>query len=93
MKVTAFNARSRSASSKTITGFLPPSSKCTRFSVGAPCAWIIEPVDDSPTNAIALISGCAVSDAPADSPIPCTTLSTPGGRPASSAISDRSCAV
>ena len=28
----------------------------------------------------------------ADSPIPCTTFSTPGGSPAS-AISDRSCAV
>ena len=35
MNTTASSARARSASSNTITGFLPPSSKCTRFSVGA----------------------------------------------------------
>ena len=45
MNTTASSARSRSASSNTITGFLPPSSKCTRFRVGAPCAMIAEPVD------------------------------------------------
>ncbi len=38
MNSTASSARSRSASANTITGFLPPSSKCTRFSVAAPCA-------------------------------------------------------
>ena len=82
-----------SASSNTMTGFLPPSSKCTRLSVGAPCAWIIEPVDDSPTKAIALMSGCSVRLLPAVSPMPCTTFSTPAGRPASSAISASRCAV
>ena len=35
MKTAASAARSRSASAKTTTGFLPPSSKWTRFSVGA----------------------------------------------------------
>ena len=38
MNSTASSARSRSASANTMTGFLPPSSKCTRFSVAAPCA-------------------------------------------------------
>ena len=93
MKITASSARSRSASSNTMTGFLPPSSKWTRLRVGAPWAWIIEPVDDSPTKAIAAISGCSVTARPAVSPMPWTTLSTPGGRPASSAISASTVAV
>ena len=93
MNTTASSARSRSASSNTITGFLPPSSKCRRLSVGAAWAWISDPVADSPTNPIALISGCSVSARPADSPRPCTVFSTPGGRPASRAISDSSAAV
>ena len=82
MKTTASSARSRSASSNTITGFLPPSSKCTRFKVGAPCAMIAEPVELSPTKPIALIAGCSVSALPASSPMPWTVLSTPSGRPA-----------
>src|SRR5665213_1286782 len=82
MNTTASSARSRSASSNTITGFLPPSSKCTRFSVGAPCAMMAEPVALSPTNPIALIAGCSVSALPASSPMPCTVFSTPSGTPA-----------
>ena len=82
MKTTASSARSRSASSNTITGFLPPSSKCTRFRVGAPCAMIAEPVELSPTKPIALMAGCSVSALPASSPMPWTVLSTPSGRPA-----------
>src|SRR4051794_10646043 len=82
MNTTASSARSRSASSNTITGFLPPSSKCTRFRVGAPCAMIAAPVVVSPTKAIALIAGCSVSALPASSPKPCTVLSTPSGTPA-----------
>src|SRR5436190_18719504 len=82
MNTTASSARSRSASSNTITGFLPPSSKCTRFSVGAPCAMIAEPVELSPTKPIALIAGCWVSALPASSPRPCTVFSTPSGTPA-----------
>ena len=81
MNSTASSARSRSASSNTITGFLPPSSKCTRFRVGAPCAMISEPVLLSPTKPTALISGCSVSALPASSPMPCTMLTTPAGRP------------
>src|SRR4051794_24734346 len=82
MKTTASSARSRSASSNTITGFLPPSSKCTRFKVGAPCAMMAEPVALSPTKPIALMAGCSVSALPASSPKPCTVLRTPSGTPA-----------
>src|SRR5665213_1464508 len=82
MNTTASSARSRSASSNTITGFLPPSSKCTRFRVGAPCAMIADPVALSPTKPIALIAGCSVKALPASSPMPCTVLSTPSGTPA-----------
>src|SRR5262245_6766294 len=83
MNTTASSARSRSASSNTITGFLPPSSKCTRFRVGAPCVMMAEPVALSPTKPMALIAGCSVSALPASSPKPCTVLSTPSGTPAS----------
>ena len=55
--------------------------------MGAAWAWIRDPVADSPTKATAAMSGCSVRARPAVSPMPCTTLSTPGGRPASSAIS------
>ncbi len=85
MKLTASSALERSASSNTTAGFLPPSSKCTRLSVAAPWAMIFAPVALSPTNAIALMSGCSVRALPAVSPSPLTTLRTPGGRPASSA--------
>src|SRR6201996_5463492 len=83
MNTTASSARSRSASSNTITGFLPPSSKCTRFKVFAPCAMIAEPVALSPTKPIALMAGCSVKARPASSPMPCTVLRTPSGTPAS----------
>ena len=77
MKTAASAARSRSASAKTMTGFLPPSSKCTRFSVSAPCFMISEPVRLSPTKPIALMSGCSVSALPASSPKPLTRFQTP----------------
>ena len=93
MNRTASAARSRSASAKTITGFLPPSSKWVRLRVGAPWEAIWDPVADSPTKAMALMAGCSVTARPAVSPMPCTTFSTPGGRPASVAISPSRCAV
>src|SRR4051812_4725562 len=93
MNTTASSARSRSASSNTMTGFLPPSSKCTRFNVGAPCAMIAEPVALSPTKPIALMAGCSVSARPASSPNPCTVLSTPSGTPASLTRRDSRSAV
>ncbi len=51
------------------------------------------PVVVSPVNAIPETPGCATSAAPAVGPNPGTTFSTPGGRPASSAISPRRSAV
>ena len=93
MKTAASSARSRSASANTMTGFLPPSSKWTRFRVGAPWAMIAEPVALSPTKATALMSGCSVSALPASSPSPCTVLTTPSGKPASCMISTRREAV
>ena len=42
-----------------------------------------EPVLDSPTKAIALMSGCSVSALPASSPRPLTRFATPSGSPAS----------
>ena len=54
---------------------------------------IARPVRVSPTKPIALISGCAVSDLPVVSPMPLTTLTTPGGTPASWTNSARRMAV
>src|ERR1700712_1966901 len=48
---------------------------------------IAEPVEDSPTKAIALMSGCSVNALPVVSPNPLTALNTPSGNPASAAIS------
>ena len=62
-------------------------AESTRLSVDAPWAWIIEPVADSPTNAIARISGCSVRAEPTPAPSPGNTLNTPSGRPASVKIS------
>ena len=90
MKTVASTARSISASSNTITGFLPPSSKCTRFRVFAPWAMIMLPVRLSPTKPIARMRGCSVSALPASSPKPFTRFHTPLGSPASSAISTKS---
>ena len=93
MNTTASRARSKSASSNTSTGFLPPSSKCIRFRVAAPWRMMWEPVSLSPTRATALIAGCSVRVLPATSPKPLTVFHTPGGMPASRLISARIIAV
>ena len=49
----------------------PPRGRCGRAVSG-------EPVNDTRRTL-----GCATSAAPASSPMPCTTLNTPGGKPAS----------
>ena len=63
---------------------MPPSSKLTGVRLAA-AAWpIARPVADSPVNVIRSTPRCSVSAEPAESgPKPCTTLSTPGGSPAS----------
>ncbi len=82
-----------SASSKTTTGDLPPSSIEERFNVAAPAAMIACPVLVSPVKQIRSTPGCAASAAPALSPNPCTTLNTPAGISASSSTPANSVAV
>ena len=63
-----------------MTGFLPPSSSCTRRP-SPTAAWILRPVALDPVNVTASTRSSATRCAPASNP--CTTLSTPAGRPAS----------
>ena len=55
----------------------------TRFAAAAPAMW--RPVSGEPVKLTRRSSGWATRAAPASSPIPWTTLNTPGGKPASSA--------
>ena len=71
---------STSASSNTMTGALPPSSRCTRVSVAAAAVATAWPAATLPVSDAMATSGCSTSAAPAVSPWPQTTLSTPGGR-------------
>src|SRR5689334_12804209 len=70
-----------------MNGFLPPSSAVngTTFCAAATPMW--RAVSVEPVNETRRTSGCDTSAAPASSPMPCTTLNTPGGSPASSASS------
>ena len=70
-----------------MNGLLPPSSSDTRLTPLAAAAWIALPVATDPVNEIASTSGCSTSAWPTSLPVPCTTLKTPGGRPASRATS------
>jgi hypothetical protein len=79
-------AASRSASAKTRLAPLPPSSRLTGVRLAAAARAIARPVADSPVNTMRSIAGDSVSHCPAASgPKPCTTLSTPSGKPARSA--------
>ncbi len=84
---------SRSASANTMLGLLPPSSRLTFFTVAAAARRIACPVAVSPVNAILPMPSCAAIAAPTEAPGPVTTLSTPGGSPASSASSAKRMAV
>ena len=68
---------SRSASSKTITGALPPSSRCVRLSVPEAACRILRPVATSPVTETMRTFGCLTSGWPTLAPRPQTTLSTP----------------
>ncbi len=74
-------------------GDLPPSSSMMRFSVSAEPLMIPLPVDVSPVNAILSMPGCSTIICPTSDPGPVMTFSTPGGRPASAAISASASAV
>ena len=76
-------ATSRSASGSTMFGDLPPSSSVTFLRLPAAARTIILPTSVEPVNAILSTPGWAANAAPAVSPRPVTTLSTPAGRPAS----------
>ena len=72
-------AAAGSASSKTMTGALPPSSRWTRLRVGAAAAATSMPARTEPvTDTMAGVS-CATRARPV-SRSPHTTLKTPGGR-------------
>ena len=86
-------AASRSASAKTTLADLPPSSSVTRLIVCAAPAPIPRPTSVDPVKAILATSGCSTRRFPHTDPGPATTLSTPCGRPASSAMRSSSIAV
>ena len=84
-------AAAGSASSNTMTGALPPSSRWTRLRVGAAAAATSMPARTEPvTDTMAGVS-CTTSARPV-SRSPQTTLKTPGGR-CSAMISAMSSAV
>jgi hypothetical protein len=76
-------AVSRSASAKTTFGALPPSSSVTRLRSFAAALTISFPSSVEPLNATLSTPGCAASAAPAVSPKPVITLTTPFRSPAS----------
>src|SRR5207245_1996385 len=79
----ALLACSRSASSHTIAGSLPPSSRVTCFKSEAASAITCLPVWVSPVNPILRTFGFLISSWPTTAPGPTTTLRTPGGKPPS----------
>src|SRR5580704_48551 len=76
-------ASSRLASSRTIMGFLPPSSREQCLKLFAAVVPMMRPTADDPVNEMARTSACSVIGAPASGPYPATMLMTPLGRPAS----------
>jgi hypothetical protein len=78
-------AEEMSASSNTITGALPPSSRCVRFMVSAAFFMISLPVVVSPVSETIPTSGCWTIRSPTGTPSPVTTLKTPGGKTSASA--------
>ena len=74
-------AASRSASSSTMQGSLPPSSRVIFFSCSAALAITFLPVGVDPVRPILRISGWVTIASPV--PVPRTTFTTPSGRPPS----------
>ncbi len=83
---------SRSASSNTMNGLLPPSSSESFLPEPAVAFRMMRPTSVEPVNAILSTSGWLTISSPVR-PSPVTTLSTPAGRPASCASSARHSAV
>src|SRR3954465_7199031 len=78
-------AASRSASSKTMNGALPPSSMLIFLTVGADCAINCAPISGLPVNDSFRTRRLDVISRPIGPAGPVRTLQTPGGRPARSA--------
>src|SRR6478735_12238651 len=77
-------ALSRSASSNTMKGALPPSSIETFFTVWAACSSSTLPTSVEPVNVIFLTSGLPVISAPMARADPVRIDTTPAGKPARS---------
>src|SRR5258708_34514950 len=82
-----------SQSANTQVAFFPPISSETFLNFGASVDAIAAPVRVEPVNDTAAIAGCSISACPVAAPLPCTILSTPGGRPASMQTCDSMNAV
>ncbi|MNY11896.1 hypothetical protein D3C86_1449480 [compost metagenome] len=74
-------ALSRSASSITIRGFLPPSSICVRVVIGTDL-WICSPAAVEPVNDTARTARDSTMVGPTSAALPVRKLSTPFGMPA-----------
>jgi hypothetical protein len=83
-RIAPATAWSRSASSKTMKGALPPSSSETFFRVFAHSAISIFPIAVEPVKPSLRTSGLDVISAPIGAASPVTTENTPPGIPASS---------
>ncbi len=77
----------KSASSRTMVADLPPSSRKTRLSVGAPFSMIRLPTAVDPVNEIRSTLGDSVSSSPTRWSDDVTTWSTPAGKSVCSATS------
>src|SRR5690606_25782821 len=85
-------AKSRSASSNTVTAFFPPISREVRFNNSPARPLILAPTSFDPVNETRSISGCSTIALPTTLPEPYTRLMSPFGSPASSYIFTNSAA-
>ena len=86
-------ALAMSASPKTMLALLPPSSRVTRFTWSAHPRMICLPTPVEPVKHTLRTSGWVTKRSPTTAPRPGITVSTPSGRPASSASSPSRIAV
>ncbi len=87
--MTPIAAFETSASSKTMFGLFPPSSRVEPMNRPAVAEAMADPVRVDPVKEIFASFGLSTSACPASAPRPVTTLTTPAGNPASSASSAR----
>src|SRR4029453_4803162 len=85
-ETTPFTARSKSASSKTMLGDLPPSSSVTVFNPRRAGSKIFLPAAPPPVKPMCRTRGWVTNGSPTSDPSPVTTLTTPLGNPASDTI-------